>query len=90
MAGDETNSCPFIPYEIVESTHNIYITALLPTAIRYLPYVDIRRDSVKICVEPWEVIISLPHPINVSHSFYDIRHRTLDIVMAKEQPKNEL
>ncbi len=85
MNSVEGGQCPFIPYEIVESSHNIYITALLPTDNEYLPYVDIRKDSVKICIEPYEIIIKLPHEVDLIHSFYEIRHRTLDIVMMKSQ-----
>lgn len=70
--------------EIVESDERIFITTQLPGDIKNAPYADIEPDSVRICIDDIDTRIPLPVRIDVIHSFYQVRHGVMDVVLKKK------
>jgi hypothetical protein len=73
-----------VPYELVESGENVYITATIPTEIRSAPYVDIQSAQVKLVMDDQVTAVDLPVPIDVQHSFYQVRHGVIDVICHKK------
>jgi HSP20 family molecular chaperone IbpA len=72
-----------IPYEVVESSDMIYITAEMPPDPKNAPFADIRVNSIRICVDDRETTIVLDHPVDVIHSWYRLHRGVLDITLKK-------
>jgi hypothetical protein len=72
-----------VPYEVVETLGEIFITADLPKDPHNAPYVDIEPDHVRICVDDRITTVMLPHPIDRIHSTYRIHRGVMDISLKK-------
>jgi len=81
--GHDDDDYEGIPVEVVESDDTIFITAELPPDPRNAPYAEIRRDAVRICVDDYESIIPLDHPVDVIHSYYRVHRGVMDISLRK-------
>lgn len=72
-----------IPYEVVESEDQIFITAILPPDPKNAPYVDIDSDRVHVFVDTRSVTIMLDHTVDRVHSFYRVHRGLMDITLKK-------
>ncbi len=72
-----------IDYEVIESEDQVFITAQIPPDLRSAPYADIKKNSVRIFMDDKEVLIELPSPADVIHSYYMVRHGVMDIIVKK-------
>ncbi len=72
-----------IPYEVVESEDEIYITADLPADPHNAPYAEIEPDRVRICVDDCITTVMLPHPADRIHSTYRVHRGVMDITLRK-------
>lgn len=72
-----------VPYEVVEGSDEIYITALLPADTRHAPVADIGPDRVRICIDDQVTTIMLPHPVDRIHSTYRVHRGVMDITLRK-------
>jgi HSP20 family molecular chaperone IbpA len=71
--------------ELIETGDRIYITARLPADIRSAAYADISPETVYIVVNEERTRIDLPAPIDIIHSYYQVRHGVIDIILKKKQ-----
>jgi hypothetical protein len=74
-----------IPYEIVETDEDLYITATLPADPKNAPIADIEPDRVRICVAEQVTNVSLPPPVDRIHSTYRVHRGVMDISLKKVQ-----
>ena len=74
-----------IPYEIVETDEDLYITAALPADPKNAPIADIEPDRVRICVDEQVTTVMLPHPVDRIHSTYRVHRGVMDISLKKVQ-----
>ncbi|MCK9580955.1 MAG: hypothetical protein M0Q92_10990 [Methanoregula sp.] len=74
-----------IPYEIVETEDDLFITATLPTDPRNAPIAEIEPDEVRICIDDKITTVLLPHPIDRIHSTYRVHRGIMDISLKKVQ-----
>jgi hypothetical protein len=74
-----------IPYEVMETEQQIFITATIPPDSVHAPYADIKPNSVHICVDDRTTTIMLNEPIDVIHSNYRVHRGVMDITLAKVQ-----
>ncbi len=74
-----------IPYEIVETDEDLYITATLPADPKNAPIADIEPDRVRICVDEQVTTVMLPHPVDRIHSTYRVHRGVMDISLKKVQ-----
>lgn len=81
--GTEPQGDGRVPYELVESGENVYITATIPTEIRSAPYVDIQPAQVRLVMDEQVTAVDLPATIDVKHSFYQVRHGVIDVICHK-------
>ena len=72
-----------VPYEVVEGSDEIYITALMPADPRHAPVADIGPDRVRICIDDHVTTIILPHPVDRIHSTYRVHRGIMDITLRK-------
>lgn len=72
-----------LPYELVESGENVYITATIPVETRSAPYVDIQPAQVRLVMDEQVTAVDLPAKIDVKHSFYQVRHGVIDVICQK-------
>jgi len=72
-----------IPYEIVETEHELFITATLPADPRNAPVAEIEPDRVRICVDDQITTVMLPHPIDRIHATYRVHRGVMDISLKK-------
>jgi len=72
-----------IPYEVVETEHQIFITATIPPDVVHAPYADIQPNTVRICVDNRTTAIMLNQPIDVIHSNYRVHRGVMDISLTK-------
>ncbi len=72
-----------IPYEVMESDDQIFITATLPADPKNAPYTDIDTDRVRIIVDDKSVTVMLDHTVDRVHSYYRIHRGVLDITLKK-------
>ncbi|MDD1705804.1 MAG: hypothetical protein LUQ12_02055 [Methanoregulaceae archaeon] len=75
-----------IEYEVIEDENYLFITASLPPGSRFAAYADISADSVTIVVGEQRAPIRLDSKIDVIHSFYQVRHGVIDIILKKKKP----
>ena len=72
-----------IPYEVMESDDQIFITADLPADPKNAPYADIEPDRVRIIVDDKSVTVMLDHTVDRIHSYYRIHRGVMDITLKK-------
>jgi hypothetical protein len=72
-----------IPYEVVESGEEVFITAALPTDTKTAAFADIETNCVRICVDDRTTTIMLDYPVDRIHSFYRIHRGVMDIALKK-------
>jgi hypothetical protein len=72
-----------IPYEVVESDSQVFITAEMPADPKNAPYADIDVNSVRITVDDRTVSIMLDHPVDRVHSYYRVHRGVMDITLKK-------
>jgi hypothetical protein len=72
-----------IEYEVIDSDDRIFITACIPAGVPAFAYAEIRPDSVVIHAGNREATIVLETPADLIHSFYQVRHGVMDIVVSK-------
>jgi hypothetical protein len=73
-----------IPYEIVETDDQIFITAEMPTTIKNAPFVDIEPERVQITADDRTTTIMLEHKVDRIHSYYRVHRSVMDITLKKE------
>ncbi len=74
-----------IEFEVIHDETYIFITGRLPPQAKSAAYADIATDSVTIVVGEKRASIPLDSPIDVIHSFYQVRHGIIDIVLKKKK-----
>lgn len=72
-----------LPYEVMESDDQIFITASLPADLKNAPYADIDADRVRIIVDDKSVTVMLDHTVDRVHSYYRIHRGLMDITLKK-------
>ncbi len=74
-----------IPYEMVESEDQVFITAKMPADPKNAPYADIETNCVRIIVDERTETIPLDNPVDRIHSYYRFHRGVMDITLKKEQ-----
>jgi hypothetical protein len=79
--------CPVeeIEYELVEDENYVFVTGKLPPQSPGAAYADIAPDQVTIIVGEKKAVIPLGEKIDVIHSFYQVRHGVIDIILKKKK-----
>ena len=77
-----------IPYEVVESDSQVFITAEMPADPKNAPYADIDINCVCITVDDRTVSIMLDRPVDRIHSYYRVHRGVMDITLKKEPMGN--
>jgi hypothetical protein len=72
-----------IPYEVMESDDQIFITATLPADLKNAPYADIDTDHIRIIVDDKSVTVMLDHTVDRAHSHYRVHRGLMDITLKK-------
>jgi hypothetical protein len=72
-----------IPYEVVETDTEIFITAELPSDLKNAPFTDIETHSVRIIADDRITTIMLEDPIDRVHSYYRVHRGVMDISLKK-------
>jgi len=72
-----------IPYEVMESDDQVFITATLPADLKNAPYADIEPDRVSIIADDRSVTIDLDNTVDRIHSYYRVHRGVLDITLKK-------
>jgi hypothetical protein len=72
-----------IPYEVVETDEDLFITARLPADPHNAPVAEIEPDQVRICVDDRITTVLLPHPVDRIHSTYRVHRGVMDISLKK-------
>jgi hypothetical protein len=72
-----------VPYEVVETDTDLFITAQLPRDPKNAPIADIGITCVRIIVDDKTTTIMLDHPIDRIHSYYRIHRGVMDISLKK-------
>ena len=72
-----------VPYEVVETDDDLFITAMMPADPRNAPIADIEVNSVRIVVDDRITTIMLDHPIDRIHSYYRVHRGVMDISLKK-------
>ncbi|KAF5051166.1 hypothetical protein DSECCO2_421960 [anaerobic digester metagenome] len=73
-----------IDYEFVEGRDEVYVTAKVPADLHTAPYVDIMPRQIRIVMDDRVTEIDLPAPIDIRHSFYQVRHGVMDVSCRKQ------
>jgi len=74
-----------IEYEVIEDEDYLFITGSLPPGSRFAAYADISTDAVNIIVGEKRAPIPLDSKIDIIHSFYQVRHGVIDIILKKKK-----
>jgi len=72
-----------IPYEVVETDDDLFITAELPADPKNAPIADIETNSVRIVVDDRITTIMLDQPVDRIHSYYRVHRGLMDITLKK-------
>jgi hypothetical protein len=72
-----------VPYEVVETDTDLFITAKLPADLKNAPIADIEISCVRIIVDGKTTTIMLDQPIDRIHSYYRIHRGVMDISLKK-------
>ena len=73
-----------VPYEMVVSEEQVFITAEMPADPKNAPYADIETNCVRIIVDERTETITLDHPVDRIHSYYRVHRGVMDITLKKE------
>lgn len=79
------NQSDEIEFEMIRDETYIFVTGRLPPKAKSAAYADISTDGVTIVVGEKRASIPLDVPIDVIHSFYQVRHGVIDIVLKKKK-----
>lgn len=74
-----------IEFEVIQDETHIFVTGRLPPGAKSAAYADIATDSVTIVVGEKKASIPIETPIDIIHSFYQVRHGIIDIVLKKKR-----
>lgn len=74
-----------IEFEVIQDETCIFVTGKLPPSAKSAAYADISTDRVTIVVGEKKASIPLDSSIDVIHSFYQVRHGIIDIVLKKKK-----
>jgi len=74
-----------IEYELVEDENYIFVTGKLPPQSPGAAYADIAPEQVTIIVGEQKAVIPLGKKIDVIHSFYQVRHGVIDVILKKKK-----
>ena len=77
-AGEEIN------FELIEGPDKVFVTARLPVNLVSAPYADITPESLHIIVNEKRTLVPLPCRVDVIHSYYQVRHGVIDIILKKK------
>ena len=72
-----------IPYEVLESDDQIFITAILPADLKNAPFADIEPDCVRIIADDKSVTVMLDNTVDRVHSYYRVHRGLMDITLKK-------
>jgi hypothetical protein len=72
-----------VPYEVVETETDLFITAKLPADPKNAAIADIETSCVRILVDGKTTTILLDHPVDRIHSYYRIHRGVMDISLKK-------
>ncbi|MCK9630179.1 MAG: hypothetical protein M0R30_00930 [Methanoregula sp.] len=72
-----------VPYEVVETDDDLFITAMMPSDPRNAPIADIEVNCVRIVVDDKITTIMLDNPIDRIHSYYRVHRGVMDISLKK-------
>jgi len=72
-----------VPYEVVETDNEIFITAELPIDLKNAPFADIETQCVRIVADDRITTIMLKGPIDRIHSYYRVHRGIMDISLRK-------
>lgn len=72
-----------VPYEVVETDDEIFITAELPAELKNAPFADIETQCVRIVADDRITTIMLEGPIDRVHSYYRVHRGVMDISLRK-------
>ena len=72
-----------IMFEMIEGPDRLFVTAKLPVDMNSAPYADITPDSLHIIVNEKRTHVPLPCRVDVIHSYYQVRHGMIDIILKK-------
>ena len=75
-----------IEYEVIEDEEYLFVTGSLPPGSRFAAYADISTDAVTIIVGEQRAQIPLDTKIDIIHSYYQVRHGVIDIILKKKKP----
>ena len=78
-----------LQFELIETEDRIFITAELPPANSGAVYADIKPTRVEIVVGEQRTGIDLDSTVDLIHSFYQVRHGVMDIILKKGQTRAE-
>jgi hypothetical protein len=73
-----------IEFEVIQDENFIFVTGKLPPLAKSAAYADISTDSVAIVVGEKKASIPLESSIDVIHSYYQVRHGIIDIILRKK------
>lgn len=72
-----------VPYEVVETEDEIFITAELSSDLKNSPVAEIETETVRIIADDRVTTILLPRPIDRIHSYYRVHRGLMDISLRK-------
>jgi len=72
-----------VPYEVVETDNDLFITAELPSDLKNAPFADIETQCVRIIADDRITTIMLDGPIDRIHSYYRVHRGIMDISLRK-------
>ena len=74
---------------MIETEDRIFITAEIPPDNRSAVYADIKPTRVEIVAGEQRTGIDLDSPVDLIHSFYQVRHGVMDIILKKGPTRAE-
>ena len=78
------NPADEIEFEVIQDENFIFVTGKLPPLAKSAAYADISTDSVAIVVGEKKASIPLESSIDVIHSYYQVRHGIIDLILRKK------
>lgn len=72
-----------IPYEVVETEDDLFITATLPANLKNAPFADIEPMCVRLVADEKIATIMLDTPVDRVHSYYRVHRGLMDISLKK-------
>jgi len=72
-----------VPYEIVETDDDVFITAMMPADPKNAPFADIEAQCVRIVVDDRITTIMLEPVVDRIHSYYRVHRGVMDISLKK-------